>query len=267
MWEGGECTPCRRENNSFVCLTWLIYMCDTTHACVWMTHSWVWHYSLGVHGIDEMTRIHIYHSKSVTRLIHMCDLTHWAHILPTDIRFRAKLQLVCTQWVMSHSSTPCHIWISHITLSTNSHLASHLVAISVHSIRHGKYEWVMAHMDDSCHVVDGIVWQDSWSARTLTKPLIAYMSHDSFIFGTWLIHMWDLTHSYVGHNWFICETWLIHMCDMTHPHVWHDSCRVIDRIGNPIRHVKYGWALGLLAKWHLVCTQNYRSLLRISALS
>jgi len=36
---GGECTPCRRENNSFICLTWLIYMCDTTHACVWMTHS------------------------------------------------------------------------------------------------------------------------------------------------------------------------------------------------------------------------------------
>jgi len=47
----------------------------------------------------------------------------------------------------------------------------------------------------------------------------SYVGHDSFICGTWLIHMWDMTHSYVGHDSFICGTWLIHMCDMTHSYV------------------------------------------------
>jgi len=118
-----------------------------------------------------------------------------------------------------------------------------------------------AHLDKTTHCIY-VTWLiHIWDMTH------SYVGHDSFICGTWLIHMWDMTHSYVGHDSFICETWLIHMCDMTHPHVWHDSCRVIDRIGNPIRHVKYKWALGLLAKCHLVCTQNYRSLLRISALS
>ena len=65
-----------------------------------------------------------------------------------------------------------------------------------------------------------------------------------FICGTWLIHMWDMTHSHVGHDSFIhveglfvcsvthlyvghdpfkCVTWLIHRCDMTPSCVWHDS--------------------------------------------
>jgi len=45
----------------------------------------------------------------------------------------------------------------------------------------------------------------------------------SFTCETWLIHMWDMTHSYVRHDSFICATWLIHMCDMTHSYVRHDS--------------------------------------------
>ena len=60
--------------------------------------------------------------------------------------------------------------------------------------------------------------------------------HDSFIRVTWLIlcvtwltHMSDMTHSCVWHdslirvNSFMCVTWLIHMCDMTHSSVWHNS--------------------------------------------
>jgi len=50
---------------------------------------------------------------------------------------------------------------------------------------------------------------------------------DSLICETWLIHMWDMTHSYVRHDSFVCETWLIHMCDMTHSYVTHDSSRYV----------------------------------------
>ena len=62
-------------HDSFVCVTWLIRMCDMTHSYVWhdsficvtwlirmcdMTHSYVWH--------DSFIR--------VTWLIRMCDMTH-----------------------------------------------------------------------------------------------------------------------------------------------------------------------------------------------
>jgi len=47
--------------------------------------------------------------------------------------------------------------------------------------------------------------------------------HDLFVCVTWLIHMWDMTHSYVWRDSFICVTRLIHMCDATHSYVWHDS--------------------------------------------
>jgi len=47
--------------------------------------------------------------------------------------------------------------------------------------------------------------------------------HDSFICESWLIHMWDMTHSYVRHDSFIWEIRLFHMGDMTHSYVRHDS--------------------------------------------
>jgi len=51
----------------------------------------------------------------------------------------------------------------------------------------------------------------------------SYVWHDSFICGTWLIHMCDMTHTYVWHNSYICGTWLIHTCYMTHSYAGHDS--------------------------------------------
>ena len=49
------------------------------------------------------------------------------------------------------------------------------------------------------------------------------VGHDSFIRVTWLIHVCDMTHSYVRHDSFIRVTWLIHTCDMNHSYVWHNS--------------------------------------------
>jgi len=75
----------------FICVPWLINMCDMTHAYVWhdscicatwlihicdMTHSYVWHDSFVcltwlIHVCD-MRLIHMYDM----RLIHTCDMTH-----------------------------------------------------------------------------------------------------------------------------------------------------------------------------------------------
>ena len=105
----------------------------------------------------------------------------------------------------------------------------------------------------------------------------SYVSRDSFICVTWLIHVWhtsfvwvitlthkmwyvfcnvhmcDMTHSYVWHDSFICVTWLIdmcfvtfirvtwliHTCDMTHLYVWHDSLKCVYTLTHVMWYVIY----------------------------
>jgi len=81
------------------------------------------------------------------------------------------------------------------------------------------------------------------------------VTHDSFRFGTWLIHtaslslsrcvgtyMCDMTHSCVWHDSFIYMTWLIHMCDVTNSHVWSDAfIRVIWLIHVWHTNTSYAW--------------------------
>ena len=74
-------------HDSFIFVTWFIYICDMTRSHVWhdsftcvtwlvhmfdMTHSHVWH---------DMTHSHVWHDLStcVTWLIHMCDTTDATH--------------------------------------------------------------------------------------------------------------------------------------------------------------------------------------------
>jgi len=40
---------------------------------------------------------------------------------------------------------------------------------------------------------------------------------------TWLIPMYDVTHSRVRQYSFTCVTWHIHVFDLTHSRVWHDA--------------------------------------------
>jgi len=40
---------------------------------------------------------------------------------------------------------------------------------------------------------------------------------------TWLVRMWNMTHSYARRYWFICQTRLVHTWDMTHSYRGHAS--------------------------------------------
>jgi len=109
-------------------------------------------------------------------------------------------------WVMSH------VWMSHVTrmyescLAYVTHMWTHMNGLG-HT-----YKWVMPH-----------VWMPHMSMRYV------YVWHTYMcdICETWLIQwmrrdrglMCDMTHSHVWHVWhdsFICVTWVIHMFDMTH---------------------------------------------------
>ena len=97
---------------SFICATWPIQMCDTTH-------SYVGHESF-IHAtwlIDECDMNHSYVRHDlftcVTWLIHVCDMTHlvvWGH--ESFIR-AAWLIYMCdvTYLYVGHESLPCATWL------------------------------------------------------------------------------------------------------------------------------------------------------------
>jgi len=81
-----DMTPSHVWNDSFICVTWLIHICDMTHSYVWLTHSYVWR--------DSFIR--------VTWLIHICDV---ASIHMCDSTYTSVRHL----WSISHIRTHKHI--------------------------------------------------------------------------------------------------------------------------------------------------------------
>jgi len=106
------------RHDSFICVTRLIHMCDTTHSYVWhdslicmtwlidmydMTHSYVWHDSFIcvtwlIHTCD-MTHSYVWHDSfiRVTWLIHMCDMTH-SYVC--DIEFVSRHDSFVLTWLI-----------------------------------------------------------------------------------------------------------------------------------------------------------------------
>jgi len=188
-------------------VSWLMPMCDMTHACVWhdslphthppdiftceiwlihmwdMTHSYVWHdsfiYVTWLIHMRDMTHSYVWQASFifVTCLIHICDMTHSYVWLDS---------LVCVTWLihmcdMTHS----YVWLDSFICVT-----------------------CLIHMCDMTH---SYVWRTH-----------SYVWHDSITSVTWLMHMCDMTHSYVWHDSCICVTWLIHSIHSTKlPSVWH----------------------------------------------
>jgi len=92
-------------HDSFMCVTWLIHVCDMTHAMCDMTHSCAWHDSVKcvtwLSHVCDMTHSYVWHDSfiCVTWLIHVCDMTH------------------SYSW---HDSFICVTWLFHVCDMTHS---------------------------------------------------------------------------------------------------------------------------------------------------
>jgi len=142
VWHVFVCVTCSftRQADSFICVTWLIHMCDMTHSCVRhdsfkcmqmcdLTHSNVCHDSF--HSVMcDMTHsntVHIFvflyvwhHSPTVrlksficvTRHRYVCDMTH------PYVTCRSHVRDV-THTLAWHDSFICVTWLIHIRDRTN----------------------------------------------------------------------------------------------------------------------------------------------------
>jgi len=81
---------------SFICMTWLIYMCAMTHSHVWMTHRLC----------DSCRRLY------VPWLIYMCAMTH-SHVWMTH-RLCDSRRRLCVPWlILMCAMTHSHVWMTH----------------------------------------------------------------------------------------------------------------------------------------------------------
>jgi len=141
------------RHDSFICVTWLIYMCDVTHSYVWldsfvcvtwlirmcdMTHSHVWHGSficvIWLIRIFGMTHLYVWHGSfiCVTWLIHMCkDMRASAiyeifmcnmhfHLCRMTHLFVWNDSLTCVTWL--NNMYACVTWLTDIKDMTHWHV-------------------------------------------------------------------------------------------------------------------------------------------------
>jgi len=195
---------------------------------------------------------------------------------PTTALLSFVWALACA-YTVTHMHESCHtyetvmshIWMVHVIhMNESCHNCFALVCLGsrsrVHGDTHACVMWHIwsspathmngrmsraTHVNESCHAQDlptNTLLLFVWALSC------AYSLHDSFVFGTWLIHVCHTTqscvwydsfkcvtklmslartgramYSYAWHDSFMCVTRLFHVRDMTHSYVWPDSCMCV----------------------------------------
>jgi len=209
--------------HSFICVSWLIRMCDMSHSFVWhdsficvtelirlrkTTHSYMWHGALQV-----------WHEPfiSVTWLFYMCDMEHYMRDM-NHLYVRLG-SFICVTWITymcdrtrSFSETkfwPLYPFFFYTTISKKR------VFLIITRTR-----------PKSCQP------NPPW------LPGSTPMLFQEAFRAAWLLYVCEMNHIYVRLGFFKCVTWIIYMwtwllyvfdmehymCDRNHSNVWHDSC-------------------------------------------
>jgi len=225
---------------SFICVTWLIQMCDMTHSyprqgyCVrcllrrsrcdiGLIHSHLWHdsftYVAWLIHICDMTHSHMWHDLFIyaTWLIHMCHMTH-SHMWHDW--FIYVTWLICVAWLLSSAT-----WLIHLCVAWGV-LCGVLSAIwIIHILCYDSYICVtwLSHLCDMTDLYVSHLWQN-WYVCVAWLIFVVWL----LPWATWLIRLCVACGVFcgaLGAIWIIhiCVLWLIHTCDMTCSYMCHDS--------------------------------------------
>jgi len=103
-----DMTPSSVWHDSFICVTWLLHLCDMTHSSVWhdsfICVTWLLH-------LCDMTPSSVWHDSFIcmTFLVHLCDMTR-SSVWNDSFICVTFLVHLCD---MTHSSTSrlIHVWL------------------------------------------------------------------------------------------------------------------------------------------------------------
>jgi len=164
----------------FICVTWLIHMCDMTHSYVWhdlftcdMTHAFEWH--------DSTCDIW------VTWLIHTRHMSY--HTMKESYHFIR----VTYEWYDSHKIR-WHVpsWLLHCNTHCNTAtLAATHCNTCCNTLHDTRRRWIatnwwmshVAHMNESCHTYE-------WVMSHIWMSHVTHMNESCHIYEWVMSHIW-----------------------------------------------------------------------------
>jgi len=165
-----------------------------------------------------MTHSYMRHDSFIyeTWLSHMCNMTRHDAFLMKESR-------------LTHERVTPHTWKSHA-----SHMREECIVTSH-----------VTHVTESCLIYEWVMSHEAWlfHEECIESCHTSYMRHDSFLYETWLIPIWDMTHSYMRvtpNTWGSHVThriWMIYR--MSHVSYMNESC------------LMYGWVMSHMWMSHV----------------
>ena len=264
----------RRRGDSRLHVWWHIHVCD-----MYMTHSYVWHYSAIWVWRAAAKRV------SPSYMIYMCDMTH--SYLRHDSSIWVVNSFMCVTWLI-HISYEWHdsfirvTWLINMCAMTAReppyHFFSRKVSATMSFHRRARrrdapksaLQWLERRKGKKKEIfsIEGCT---AAKCVSFTHVIVAFRIYEEtrlaqygkacLICGwvirvTWLIHKCDMTHSYVWHDsiWQgISHSWMSHTCDMTHSCMWHESFICVtwlihmrDVTHSCVWHDSFIWVIGLI---------------------
>jgi len=141
------------------------------------------------------------------------DLSYAGHDFVWLIHMWDMTQLICGTWLSSFVWDMTRWYVGRDSGLSDMWDMTHLIRAG-----HDSFSPIpQRHMTDT--FVRGTLLIHIWD---MTRSLVG---HDSSIRGTWLIYMWNMSprpQSDIS-DVFACGTWLVHTWDVTRPHGGHDS--------------------------------------------
>jgi len=113
-------------HDSFICVTWLIHMCDMTHVHV---HSYASYVTWLIHSLwrNLFCATWLFYSVTcdsficVTRLIHLCDMAHSFCVICPDNSVWHDAFIRVTRLIYSHDMTHSSVWHGSFILCKMTH--------------------------------------------------------------------------------------------------------------------------------------------------
>jgi len=191
---------CWREacHDSFICMTWLVHMCD-------MKHSYVRH--------DSFICVPWLVFLCVTCLICVCYVTH-SYVMYQGFLTWHIHKCDMTRSCVSHDSSICVTWLIHMCHVTHSYILYQRQWCRRHSLWYRYLTWLI-HMCVMTRILMCTTWLLYMCQKVQLYVVLETMVSQTFSVGG----IPDMTHSQVWHDSYLCVTWLISMCHMTHSYV------------------------------------------------
>jgi len=94
-------------------------------------------------------------------------------------------------------------WVSHMSVISLSHISESLVWVWETMPSHVTYEWVMSHLNESCHI---------WMSHVTYEWVMSHMNESCRIWMSRISYKWVTSHAYEWVTSRVNESWRICVC-------------------------------------------------------